>query len=185
MYLRVCLRVTCGLGASLLLSGSLMVPSLVSTLSKYGFSLKVSAEICRFSGLTYKAMAVGHQAVYLYWATVMSERQEESVIAHPLREIVLKNLVWFDFSHQTLKHSQTAHMQSSHYGLCWLNQIIVPHSSPQILTPEVWSWSSSDPPILRKQPPAMCGLYTVNKMLCSKWLVIIKMQVGCCTCMCV
>lgn len=41
-------------------------------------------------------------------------------------------------------------MQSSHYGLCWLNQIIVPHSSPQILEPEVWSWSSSGPTHLKE-----------------------------------
>lgn len=74
------------------------------------------------------------------------------------------NLVWFEFSHRTVKLSQTVHMQSSHYGLCWLNQIIVPHSSPQILQPEVWSWSSSDPPILRKQPTAMCGLYSLGEI---------------------
>lgn len=53
---------------------------------------------------------------------------------------------------------QYIHMQSSHYRLCWLNQITVPHSSPQILQPEVWSWSSPDPPSLRKQPTATCGL---------------------------
>lgn len=108
-------------------------------------------------------MAVGHQeGVYLYWTTVMWLGYWKNLISWDGKCCL--NLVWFEFSHRTMKLSQTVHMQSSHYGLCWLNQIIVPHSSPQILQPEVWSWSSSDPPILRKQPTAMCGLYSLGEI---------------------
>lgn len=135
------LKVTCGLGARVnppLLSWSLLMPGLKSVLSEYGLALKVSAEICRFSGLTYKAMAVGHQqGVYLYWTTVMwlGDRKNLVLLLISWDAKCCLNLVWFEFSHRTLKLSDRTYAKLS----LWTMLTQSNYSSPQLSSdPQAW-----------------------------------------------
>lgn len=134
IFMLLFLKVTCGLGACVnppLLSWSLLMPGLKSVLSEYGLALKVSAEICRISGLTYKATAVGHRrGVYLYWTTVMwlGDRKNLVLLLISWDAKCCLNLVWFEFSHRTLKLSDRTYAKLS----LWTMLTQSNYSSPQL-----------------------------------------------------